>query len=88
MNCPWESVYDPSRKTLSAARDFISENATAVKNFAEYVAPGELSLARELERGQGAIIRKGLSKVAAYRDDDGKLHERSAMCTHTGCHVD
>jgi glycine/D-amino acid oxidase-like deaminating enzyme len=84
---PWQELYEPSRKTLSAARDFISENATAFKNFAEYVAPGELSSATELERGEGAIIRKGLSKIAAYRDEDGRLYQRSAMCTHTGCHV-
>lgn len=84
---PWQAVYDPSRKTLAAAGNFLSENATAVKNFAEYIAPGELGSYDELKRGQGAIIRDGLSKVAAYRDDAGKLHKRSAACTHLGCHL-
>jgi Rieske Fe-S protein len=41
----------------------------------------------DLERGQGAIIRQGLHKIAAYRDEGGKLHLHSAVCTHLGCHV-
>jgi Rieske Fe-S protein len=84
---PWAELYDPARKTISAAKNFVSENLTAIKNFAEYLAPGELDSVAALEPGQGAIIRRGLSKIAAYRDDDGKLHQRSAACTHVGCHV-
>jgi glycine/D-amino acid oxidase-like deaminating enzyme/nitrite reductase/ring-hydroxylating ferredoxin subunit len=84
---PWQEVYDPARKPLKAAGTFISENLTAPKNFLEYVAPGELNSWDELAPGQGAIIRKGLKKVAAYRDDEGTLHLRSAACTHLGCHV-
>jgi glycine/D-amino acid oxidase-like deaminating enzyme/nitrite reductase/ring-hydroxylating ferredoxin subunit len=84
---PWQELYEPSRKTLSAIKNFISENATAIKNFAEYVAPGEIGSAEELKPGQGAIIREGLSKIAAYRDENGVLYRRSAACTHVGCHV-
>jgi len=83
----WSELYDPSRKTASAVQNFISENITAVKNFAEYIAPGEISSLGELKPGQGAIVRKGLQKIAAYRDVKGKLHLRSAKCTHLGCHV-
>jgi glycine/D-amino acid oxidase-like deaminating enzyme/nitrite reductase/ring-hydroxylating ferredoxin subunit len=84
---PWAELYDPARKTGSAIGNFVSENVTALKNFAEYIAPGELSSFDELEPGRGAIIRHGLKKVAAYRDDQGELHARSAACTHAGCHV-
>jgi glycine/D-amino acid oxidase-like deaminating enzyme/nitrite reductase/ring-hydroxylating ferredoxin subunit len=83
----WEDVYDPARKTASAVGNFVSENITAVKNLAEYLAPGELSSLDELQRGKGAIIRQGLKKIAAYRDKKGKLHQRSAKCTHLGCQV-
>jgi glycine/D-amino acid oxidase-like deaminating enzyme/nitrite reductase/ring-hydroxylating ferredoxin subunit len=84
---PWQEVYDPARKPASAVANFISENVTAVKNFAEYLAPGELKSLDELERGKGAIVRQGLTKIAAYRDQKGKLHQRSAKCTHLGCHL-
>lgn len=84
---PWEEVYDPARKPMKAAGTFLSENLTVAKNFAEYVAPGELDSWDDLKPGQGAIVRKGLSKVAAYRDERGKLFLRSAACTHLGCHL-
>ena len=80
-------VYDPARMTPSAAGNFLMANITAVKNFAEYLAPGELSSLDDLKPGQGAIVREGLSKVAAYRDGTGRLFKRSAACTHLGCHL-
>jgi Rieske Fe-S protein len=41
----------------------------------------------ELKPGQGAIVRKGLRKATAYRDEKGKLFLRSAACSHLGCHL-
>jgi Rieske Fe-S protein len=84
---PWAELYDPTRKPLKSVGEYISENITAVKNFAEYVAPGELNSLDELEPGRGAIVRDGVRKIAAFRDERGALHLRSAACTHLGCHV-
>ena len=81
---PLGRVCDPARKPVTAAGAFISENLTALKNFAEYVAPGELKSVEELKPGCGAIVRDGLKKVAAYRDKSGSLHLHSAACTHLG----
>jgi Rieske Fe-S protein len=86
-DCSWADFYDPSRITLSATKNFLAENVTAVKNFAEYVAPGELKSVSDLKPGQGAIVREGMSKVAAFRDDAGDIHRVSAACTHVGCHL-
>jgi glycine/D-amino acid oxidase-like deaminating enzyme/nitrite reductase/ring-hydroxylating ferredoxin subunit len=83
----WATVYDPSRKTLGAARDWLSENVNVAAQYADLVTPGEVSSVDEIPRGSGAVIRRGLQKVAAYRADDGSLHERSAVCTHLGCIV-
>jgi glycine/D-amino acid oxidase-like deaminating enzyme/nitrite reductase/ring-hydroxylating ferredoxin subunit len=83
----WTAVYEPSRKTPAGIGNYISENITALKNFAEYVTPGELDSLDQLQPGQGAIVRDGLSKIAAYRDEKGKLMLRSAVCTHLGCHI-
>jgi Rieske Fe-S protein len=38
-------------------------------------------------RDSGAIVRRGLEKLAVYRDANGVLHEHSATCTHLGCIV-
>ena len=84
---PWQKLYAPGRIPLKAAKNFVMENITAMKGFAEYVAPGELSSLDELAGGQGAIVRRGMEKVAAYRDDKGALHLNSASCSHVGCHL-
>jgi glycine/D-amino acid oxidase-like deaminating enzyme/nitrite reductase/ring-hydroxylating ferredoxin subunit len=83
----WEAVYDPSRKTPSGILNYVRENVTALQNFAEYATPGEIGSLDELEPGRGAIVRDGVNKIAAYRDDGGRLHLRSAVCTHLGCLV-
>ncbi|TIQ90539.1 MAG: FAD-dependent oxidoreductase, partial [Mesorhizobium sp.] len=84
---PWRELYEPSRKTARAIGEYLSENATAIKSFAEYIAPGEIDSVDKLRPGEGAIVREGLTKIAAFRDDDGTLYKRSAACTHIGCHV-
>ena len=83
----WEAVYDPSRKTPSGIVNYIRENVTALTNLVEHVTPGEIGSLDELERGHGGIVRDGMSKIAAYRDENGKLQLRSAVCTHLGCLV-
>ncbi len=79
------ALLDPGRKTLKAARQYVSENLTMATNLAEYLTAGELSSTDKLARGEGAIVRQGLKKIAAYRDERGELHLRSATCTHAGC---
>jgi glycine/D-amino acid oxidase-like deaminating enzyme/nitrite reductase/ring-hydroxylating ferredoxin subunit len=37
--------------------------------------------------GMGAIVRHGARRAAAFRSDDGTLHEYSATCTHFGCEL-
>ncbi|MDB5579866.1 MAG: 2Fe-2S ferredoxin [Bradyrhizobium sp.] len=86
-NPRWQEIYEPTRKTPAGISNYLRENLTAVKNFAEYLAPGELASLDELKPGHGAIVRQGLSKVAAYRDPQGALYARSAACTHIGCHL-
>jgi Rieske Fe-S protein len=83
----WSDVYDPLRKPVSAVVNFINENVTAIKNFAEYLMPAEIESAEALKPGEGGIMRDGASKIAVCRDSDGTLHARSAVCTHLGCHL-
>jgi glycine/D-amino acid oxidase-like deaminating enzyme/nitrite reductase/ring-hydroxylating ferredoxin subunit len=84
---PWSSVYDPSRKSLRAAVTFAEENLNVAAQYASWVTPGEVNTPDEIKPGTGAVLRRGLSKFAVYRDDSGKLHERSAVCPHLGCIV-
>jgi Rieske Fe-S protein len=85
---PWAKVYDPARKTLRAALEFTRENINVVRQYAGWVTRGEVSSVDEVKPGTGALLRRGLTKVAVYRDEEGKVHEYSAVCTHLGCLVE
>ena len=84
---PWQEVYEPSRKPPGGLMNYIQENVTALQNLTEHVLPAELSSADELKPGEGGIITEDGGKIAVCRDTDGKLHRRSASCTHLGCVV-
>jgi glycine/D-amino acid oxidase-like deaminating enzyme/nitrite reductase/ring-hydroxylating ferredoxin subunit len=86
-NNPWTSLYDPSRKSLRSALTFAEENLNVAAQYATWITPGEVGAPEEIKPGTGSILRRGFSKIAAYRDDTGKLHERSAVCPHLGCIV-
>ncbi|MGI8611577.1 MAG: FAD-dependent oxidoreductase [Sphingomicrobium sp.] len=83
------ALFDPARKPVSRTTlgEFISGRAEDVANLSEYLTGGDIGSVEELKPGEGAIIRRGASKIAAFRQDDGTVIERSAVCTHVGCIV-
>lgn len=84
---PWISLYDPGRVTPAAAGEFIKENLTVVQNYTGYVRSGEAESVDAIGPGEGAVLRSGLTRIAACRDASGRLHLRSAACSHLGCIV-
>jgi nitrite reductase/ring-hydroxylating ferredoxin subunit len=82
-------VLAPNRKSFGvhAAEEFIRGQSGVVKNLTEHVRPGEIASEEDLEPGEGGIMRHGLSKVAVYRNKEGEIIRRSAVCTHIGCIV-
>lgn len=84
---PWSRLYDPSRVSLRAAGEFAMENLNVAAQYVDHVTSGDTDSVDDLRRGSGAVVRRGLKKIAAYRDENGTLHERSAVCTHLGCVV-
>jgi glycine/D-amino acid oxidase-like deaminating enzyme/nitrite reductase/ring-hydroxylating ferredoxin subunit len=85
---PWAALYDPSRKMLRAPLEYAKENLNvAAQYFEDYLRGGDVGSSDALAPGQGAVLQRGLSKIAAYRDYDGMLHEHSAVCPHLGCIV-
>jgi glycine/D-amino acid oxidase-like deaminating enzyme/nitrite reductase/ring-hydroxylating ferredoxin subunit len=83
-------LLDPGRKSLTATaslQEFAREQLGSAKNLAEHLTPAEISSPDELAPGEGGLMRRGLKKVAVYRTEDGRVIERSALCTHLGCLV-
>jgi glycine/D-amino acid oxidase-like deaminating enzyme/nitrite reductase/ring-hydroxylating ferredoxin subunit len=85
---PWAELYDPSRKTLRSLFTYVGENINVARQYvSDYVTGGEVDSPDKVAPGEGAIIRRGLTKMAVYRDEQGSLHQRSAFCRHLGCIV-
>jgi glycine/D-amino acid oxidase-like deaminating enzyme/nitrite reductase/ring-hydroxylating ferredoxin subunit len=83
----WAKLYDPSRIKVGAASDLISENINTGAQYLDWVTPGDVDSVEKIAPATGAIVRRGLTKIAAYRDENGILHEHSAICSHLGCIV-
>lgn len=83
----WAALYEPSRKSLRAASQFVRENLNVAAQYADHLTPGDVKSVDDIAPGEGAVVRRGLKHVAAYRDESGTLHELSAVCTHLGCIV-
>jgi Rieske Fe-S protein len=84
---PWRELYDPSRKTLRAIKEFARENLNVAGEYGSWFTGGDVASADDVATGTGAVIREGLRKVAVYRDDNGVLTRLSATCPHLNCIV-
>jgi glycine/D-amino acid oxidase-like deaminating enzyme/nitrite reductase/ring-hydroxylating ferredoxin subunit len=83
----WAEVYEPTRLATQSIVEAVPEVIRSTIPFVDWVTGGDVSSVDEVGKGEGAILRNGTTKIAVYRDEDGKLHKRSAVCTHMGCIV-
>lgn len=83
---PYASLYDPTRRSLRSAGAVLREHLGSLKRMARYLAPGDVASAADLGPGEGAVFGKPAPK-AVYRDEDGRLHARTAICPHLKCVV-
>jgi glycine/D-amino acid oxidase-like deaminating enzyme/nitrite reductase/ring-hydroxylating ferredoxin subunit len=84
---PWSKVYDPSRLATQSIKQAVPEIIDSTVPYADWITPGDISSEDDLKKGEGAVMRDGISRIAVYRDDDGEIHRLSAKCTHMGCVV-
>ena len=84
---PWRALYAPTRRNLRAADTYLRENLNFVPYYGEWVSGGDIEGLDGLAPGAGAVLRRGLHKIAAWRDDAGAVHLHSAVCPHLGCVV-
>jgi glycine/D-amino acid oxidase-like deaminating enzyme/nitrite reductase/ring-hydroxylating ferredoxin subunit len=83
---PWAELYKPSRISLRSAPSLIKHNVESMLKYAEYIMPAESI--EGIQPHEGRVIMRAGKRVAAYRDAQGQLHERSAVCTHLKCIVE
>ena len=83
----WAKLYDPSRVTLRAYKEFIRESANMASQYIELITGGEIKSYDDIIPGEGAVIKSGLKKIAVYKDHEGRLFGFNALCTHLKCVV-
>ena len=83
----WAPLYDPGRVTLRATGEFAKEAVNMAAQYVDHLTGGDVEDAQQIAKDEGAVLRRGVSKLAVYRDQTGALHERSAICPHLGCVV-
>jgi glycine/D-amino acid oxidase-like deaminating enzyme/nitrite reductase/ring-hydroxylating ferredoxin subunit len=85
----WAKIYDPKRFTPAAsAGRFAKENIdVATHLIKDYLFKGTEKELEAVKAGEGKIVEIDDKKLAAYRDEQGKLHLVSPVCTHLGCMV-
>jgi glycine/D-amino acid oxidase-like deaminating enzyme/nitrite reductase/ring-hydroxylating ferredoxin subunit len=81
---PWTSLYEPSRMTMGAAGEWVREGVSVASHYGDWLTPGDVDAVDDLAFGQGAVVRRGLTKVAVWRRPDGTVVQHSAVCTHMG----
>lgn len=81
---PWAQLYSPNRISFKGLNNYVSENLNTFWQYKDWISSSDTKSADHLQRGQGAIVRDGISATAQYRDNDGKLHAFSATCPHLG----
>lgn len=80
-------LYSPRRKPVRAAGVYLEEALKTAVQYRDWATGGDVESAQDIAPGTGAVLRRGLKKIAAHRDEHGVLHERSAVCPHLGCLV-
>ncbi|MBG0816691.1 FAD-dependent oxidoreductase [Planomonospora sp. ID82291] len=85
----WTRLYDPRRlHPLREAGPALKMQAAVAAHFVgDRLGTGSAGALEELGPGQGAVLKVGGKRCAVYRDEDGRVHAVSAVCTHLGCVV-
>ena len=67
--------------------EFVKQQANTISQYKDLVTAGDVSHVEQILPGEGAVVRRGATKLAVYKDDASRLHVRSAIYTHLGCVV-
>jgi glycine/D-amino acid oxidase-like deaminating enzyme/nitrite reductase/ring-hydroxylating ferredoxin subunit len=86
---PWAPLYESKRlKPRAALKRFVTENGiVGVRWLTDRLTLGERRRLDSLQAGDGVVTRIRGRLTAVSRDDDGRLHALSPVCTHLRCIV-
>jgi nitrite reductase/ring-hydroxylating ferredoxin subunit len=86
---PWAATFDAKRMNVrQSVKDAAKAGWLTARRFVgDRLATLRAPAASTLQPGEGSIAKLDGRRVAAYRDEHGRLHAVSPVCTHMGCQV-
>jgi glycine/D-amino acid oxidase-like deaminating enzyme/nitrite reductase/ring-hydroxylating ferredoxin subunit len=86
---PYAELYAATRiKASGALGTYASENIDFPMHFvSDRLHPADASSIEDIAPGEGKTLRAHGQRLAVYRDETGRLHCVSSICTHLGCIV-
>lgn len=85
---PWRDLFAPTRTSLNGTWNYVKENMSYPYYMLRdrLARSGERSL-KNLQRGEGCVLKIDGETVAAFRDQQGHVTRLSPVCPHLGCFV-
>jgi Rieske Fe-S protein len=83
----WAECYDPARHRVRAAPKYAKENLNVAEQYVAWFTPGDVEDVARIAPGSGAVIRRGIHKLAVYKAPDETITQCSAVCPHLHCIV-
>ena len=84
----WTDMFDARRlKPIAGAKEFVKENLDVAKHLITGYLSRKPKSFDEIGPGEAAIMDIDGDKVAAFKDEKGRVHAVSAVCSHMGCIV-
>jgi glycine/D-amino acid oxidase-like deaminating enzyme/nitrite reductase/ring-hydroxylating ferredoxin subunit len=84
---PWAELYNSTRATPFVSTQSIKQSLDVGVHWVGDRLKGLGNSLEDVATGEGKLVTVKGEKVAAYRDDEGKIHAVSAICPHLGCIV-
>lgn len=87
---PWASLYDPKRKSTVASKlPSVLKHDMQINTQYKRFVQSDITDVEELSLRQGGVLNPtAKTPQAAYKDENGKIHRMSALCSHmkgVGC---
>jgi len=80
-------VFSPQRSNAAASCELMRNGLHSVDGLVGKKLKAPSKTASQLKNGEGAVVNYNGKTVAAYRDENGKIHAVSPTCTHLGCRL-
>lgn len=78
---PYEKIYSPNRTPWRAFYTYLMQMFETLSQYRDWLNIKQVDR-KKLPLNEGAICRKRLVPRALFKDNDGKIHEFSAVCPH------